>query len=409
MILTVVGLGTKPQQLTLEAQNAINNASVLIVKTTKTPCYTHFEKLKHYTLDWVFDTVDDFDTLNAKCADFIMSKRGNVVYCTDGDGLSDGIVGEIVSRGQKVNFVYGVSTNLSPRAKANACASFTYYTAYDLITKTHFECPNHPVIVGEIDDKFLASDLKLFLLDKVGDIDIEYFHFRWRTIKVSELDRQVLDHTSTVVINSAPLIKKERFGFSDLVEIMKLLRAPDGCPWDREQTHQSIRKNLIEEAYELDEAIQQEDNDMMCEECGDVLLQAVFNALISEDDGEFSLTDSLTMLCLKLINRHTHIFGEVKAKNAQEALIAWETAKKKEKEGKGPFDTVPKALPALIRAQKVLKCAKAPKTTPVSPKTKDEWGKILFDIVKQMRNDGVDGEEALQDEIARFIGEFDAK
>ena len=409
MTLTVVGLGTKPEQLTLEAQKAISNASVVIVKSTQTPCYTHFENIKHYTLDPIFDTVEDFDTLNAKCADFIMNKRGRVVYCTEGDGLSDGIVSQILSRGQKVSFVYGVSNACAPRAVANACGSYTYYTAYDLVAKTHFECPDHPVIVGEIDDKFLASDLKLFLLDKVGDIDIEYFHYRWRTIKVSELDRQVLDHTSTLVINSAPLVKKERFGFSDLVEIMKLLRAPDGCPWDREQTHDSIRKNLIEEAYELDEAIAQEDIDMMCEECGDVLLQAVFNALIGEDDGEFSLSDTLTMLCLKLINRHTHIFGEVKAQNAQEALIAWESAKKKEKAGKGPFDTVPKALPALIRAQKVLKCAKVEKTPPVSPKTKQEWGKLLFDMVIKMRNDGIDGEEALQDEIAKFIKETEVK
>ena len=163
------------------------------------------------------------------------------------------------------------------------------------------------------------------------------------------------------------------------------------------------------EAYELDEAIAQEDIDMMCEECGDVLLQAIFNALIGEDDGEFSLSDTLTMLCLKLINRHTHIFGEVKAKNAQEALIAWESAKKKEKAGKGPFDTVPKALPALIRAQKVLKCAKVEKTPPVSPKTKQEWGKILFDMVIKMRNEGIDGEEALQDEIAKFIKETEVK
>ncbi len=409
MTLTVVGLGTKPEQLTLEAQKAIANASVVIVKSTQTPCYTHFENIKHYTLDSIFDTAEDFDTLNAKCADFIMSKRGRVVYCTEGDGLSDGIVSQILSRGQKINFVYGVSSVSAPRAVANACGSYTYYTAYDLVAKTHFECPDHPVIVGEIDDKFLASDLKLFLLDKVGDIDIEYFHYRWRTIKVSELDRQALDHTSTLVINSAPLVKKERFGFSDLVEIMKLLRAPDGCPWDREQTHESIRKNLIEEAYELDEAIAQEDIDMMCEECGDVLLQAVFNALIGEDDGEFSLSDTLTMLCLKLINRHTHIFGEVKAQNAQEALIAWESAKKKEKAGKGPFDTVPKALPALIRAQKVLKCAKVEKTPPVSPKTKAQWGKILFDMVVQMRNEGIDGEEALQDEIAKFIKEMEVK
>lgn len=403
MSLTIVGLGTNPDQITLEAQSAIKKAKTVIVKTSKSPCYNYFEGINHETLDELFDQSEDFDTLNVTCADYILGKSGSVVYCTIGDGVQDGIVGEILSRDVPVKFVFGVSQNAHAFQKACATGSFTYYTAYDIITKSHLEIPDHPIVVGEIDDRYLASDLKLFLLDKIGDTTVLFYHKKWSSITVSELDRQRFDHTTTIIIPKFQLTKKERFGFADLVEIMKLLRAPDGCPWDREQTHESIRKNLIEEAYELDEAIYMQDSDMMCEECGDVLLQAVFNALISEDEGEFTLSDSLTMLCLKLINRHTHIFGDVKAKNALEALVAWENAKKIEKAGKGPFDTVPKALPALIRAQKVLKCAKLPKTPPVSPKTKEEWGDILFNLVKEMRNEGIDGEEALQDAIARFI------
>ena len=409
MNLTIVGLGTLPEHITEEGKTAIKKATTVIVKTSKTPSYKYFELIPHETLDEQFNSSEDFDSLNSTCADYILSKKGNVVYCTTGDGLEDGIVDEILTRNHNVKFAYGVSQIAHVKQKARSTGSFTYYTAYDIITKSHLECPNHTIIIGEIDDKFLASDLKLFLLDKIGDASVVFYHKTWKEITVSELDRQRFDHTATLIIPKSPLIKKERFGFSDLVEIMKLLRAPDGCPWDREQTHESIRKNLIEEAYELDEAIYMQDDDMMCEECGDVLLQAVFNALISEDDGEFTLSDSLSMLCLKLINRHTHIFGDVKAKNAQEALIAWENAKKKEKSGKGIFDTVPKSLPALIRAQKVLKCAKVPKSTPVSPKTKEEWGDTLFEIVKQMRNDGVDGEEALQDAIAKFINSEDKK
>lgn len=403
MSLTIVGLGTIPEHITEEGRSAINKATTVIVKTAKSPSYKYFQSIPHETLDEMFDNSEDFDSLNSECADYILSQKGRVVYCTAGDGIEDGIVEELLRRNADLKLVYGVSQIANAKQKACTAGSFTYYTAYDIITKSHWECPDHIVIIGEIDDRFLASDLKLFLLDKIGDSPVLFYRKTWTNLTVSELDRQRFDHTATLIIPKASLTKKERFGFSDLVEIMKLLRAPDGCPWDREQTHDSIRKNLIEEAYELDEAIYMQDNDMMCEECGDVLLQAVFNALISEDEGEFTLSDSLSMLCLKLINRHTHIFGDVKAKNAQEALIAWESAKKKEKAGKGPFDTVPKSLPALIRAQKVLKCAKTPKTPPVSPKTKDEWGDILFDLVKQMRNEGIDGEEALQDAIARFI------
>lgn len=409
MSLTIVGLGSTLEHITEEGKTAIQNATTVIVKTSKTPSYKYFETIPHETLDDKFDNSEDFDSLNYTCANYILAKKGNVVYCTTGDGLEDGIVEEILRHSKKVKIVYGVSQIAHVKQKACTTGSFTYYTAYDIITKSHLECPDHTMIIGEIDDKFLASDLKLFLLDKIGDANVIFYHKAWKDITISELDRQRFDHTSTLIIPKTSFTQKERFGFSDLVEIMKLLRAPDGCPWDREQTHESIRKNLIEEAYELDEAIYMQDDDMMCEECGDVLLQAVFNALISEDDGEFTLSDSLSMLCLKLINRHTHIFGDVKAKNGEEALIAWETAKKKEKAGKGPFDTIPKALPALIRAQKVLKCAKVPKTTPVSPKTKEEWGDVLFDLVKQMRNDGIDGEEALQDAISKFINREDKK
>ena len=312
MSLTIVGLGLCPDQITDEAKTAIKNASTVIVKTAKCPSYPYFESISHETLDCLFDSSEDFDALNQTCADYILSKKGKVVYCVTGDGVSDGIVGEILRRDESVKFVHGVSETARLKSGVGAYQSFTLYTAYDLVTKSHFEYPDHPVIISEIDDKYLASDLKLFLLDKIGDVTIKFYHKKWSDITVSELDRQRYDHTTACVIPAETLTKKERFGLCDLVEIMKLLRAPDGCPWDREQTHESIRKNLIEEAYELDEAIYMQDSDMMCEECGDVLLQAVFNALIGEENGEFTLSDVLSMLCLKLVNRHTHIFGDVK-------------------------------------------------------------------------------------------------
>ena len=340
---------------------------------------------------------------SAKCADFILSQKGKIAFCLDGDGVEDGIVTALLKKCEP-KFVYGVSKLAELKREALAPLNYSLFTATELIKKNHVEFDRlYPVFITEIDDEFLASDLKLFLLDKLGDEEILFLHKKWVKIPVSELDRQRYDHLTACIIPTASLTKKERFGFGDLVEIMKILRAPDGCPWDREQTHQSIRKNIIEEAYELDDAIQKDDIDMMTEECGDVLLQAVFNALIGEEDGEFTLSDVLSMLSLKLINRHTHIFGDVKATNAQEALIAWENAKKKEKAGKGKFDTVPPALPALVKAQKVLKCAREEKQAVPSPKGAKAWGDLLFDLVRQMRSEGVDGEEALQDAIARYV------
>lgn len=406
-MITVIGLGNNVNQITQEAIDKINSSTKIIVKTKISKTYSFFENKKHETLDRFFEEEYDFDTVNEKCADYLLSLKGKVCFCTDGDGVSDGIVKKLVEKSATpIRFVYGVSFVSEMKAVSGANLNYTLYTATELIQKNHVEFDRTaPVFITEIDDEFLSSDLKLFLLDKLGDETILFFHNKWTEIKVSELDRQRYSHTTACIIPTCSLTKQERFGLSDLVEIMKILRSPTGCPWDREQTHQSIRKNLIEEAYELDDAIYHDDIDMMTEECGDVLLQAVFNALIGEEDGEFTLSDTLSMLCLKLINRHTHIFGDVKASNSAEALIAWENAKKKEKAGKGKYDTIPQALPALIRAQKVLKTAGEKKAEVKNPKDARTWGEELFNLVRQMRNEGIDGEEALSDAITRFIAE----
>lgn len=124
-----------------------------------------------------------------------------------------------------------------------------------------------------------------------------------------------------------------------LLRIMETLRSPEGCPWDREQTHLSIRKNLTEECGELIEAIDAGDDNMMREELGDVLLQVVFHARIAEEDGRFTITDVLSDLCRKLITRHPHVFGGEKANNTEEALGYWKAAKQKEKEATQANDT----------------------------------------------------------------------
>lgn len=404
MSLILVGLGGGVNQITEEGKNAILNAKNVIVTTNKSPSYTFFENIPHETLDRFFDTAESFEDTNENAAKYVLSLKGKTVLCTDGDGLTGGIVEKIMSLKDDVSFAPGVSSTTLLKAKAKVSGSYITYTATEFISNPPVEISRTlPSFITEIDDAYIASEIKLILLDKVGEIDIFFLKKTAKLINVLDLDRQKCDHTACIVIPPAPLTERERYGFSDLIEIMKILRSPTGCPWDREQTHESIRKNLIEEAYELDEAIEKDDINMMTEECGDVLLQSAFNALIGEEEGEFTLSDMLTMLCAKLVNRHTHIFGEIKASNSAEALAAWEAAKKKEKADKGKFDTVPRAMPALLRAQKILKCAGVKKVEPENPKGKDVWGKILFDAVRDMRNEGVDGEEALQGAISKFI------
>ena len=126
-------------------------------------------------------------------------------------------------------------------------------------------------------------------------------------------------------------VNKEKYTFEDLVKIMELLRAPDGCPWDREQDHKSIRKNFIEETYEVCEAIDTEDRELLCEELGDVLLQVVFHARISEEYGEFTIDEVIKGVCEKLVHRHPHIFSDIVADTSDEVLKNWEAIKKEEK------------------------------------------------------------------------------
>ena len=159
------------------------------------------------------------------------------------------------------------------------------------------------------------------------------------------------------------LLMEPRHDFNSLVRIMALLRSEGGCPWDREQTHQSIRANLIEETYEVVEAIDREDPVLMREELGDALLQVVFHACISEEAGEFSMDDVVHDICEKLIHRHPHIFAHGEGGSAAQVLDTWEKIKTEEKQRvglSGSLAAVPPALPALMRAQKcVKKAAKA--------------------------------------------------
>jgi len=155
-------------------------------------------------------------------------------------------------------------------------------------------------------------------------------------------------------------MEEKHHDFDSLVSIMKLLRSENGCPWDMEQTHESIRGNLIEETYEAVEAIDTNDAELLREELGDVLLQVVFHARISEESEDFTINDVIHDVCAKLIHRHPHIFGNVKADTADEVLVNWENIKKEEKKRNGlsgSMDSVPKMLPALMRAQKLVKKA----------------------------------------------------
>ena len=166
------------------------------------------------------------------------------------------------------------------------------------------------------------------------------------------------------------LLKKERFGFEDLVEIMRLLRSEGGCPWDIEQDHADIRSCMIEEAYEVVEAIDNKDADLLREELGDVLFQVVFHSRIEDEKGSFDIGDVVDGICKKMIHRHPHVFSNSKINSSDEVIDRWEEIKTKEKQRKtlsSRLRAIPPMLPSLMRAEKVVK-----KTKLVEGRTKKE-------------------------------------
>ncbi len=229
------------------------------------------------------------------------------------------------------------------------------------------------------------------------------------------------------------LTGKDSYGFDDLLLIVRMLRSPRGCPWDREQTHSSIRADLLEETYELAEAIDLDSTELLREETGDVLLQTVLHSQISSEEGRYDMNDVVNELCNKLIIRHPHVFGTATAEGSGEALANWDAVKSATKGRKTVSDkmrSVARTLPALMRADAVGAKSKKASFDFNSPeeaaaKVKEELGEVmsavaqggnveeeigdlLFSAVNLARVAGVEPEEALTRATDKFIDRFTA-
>ncbi len=304
--------------------------------------------------------------------------------------------------------------------------SYQRYIAADFLSTVFFN-KRIPLVVDGA-DKANAEAIRAKLLDVYGDIELTVEKDGEDSVVFAS---QICGDEDVIIAPSVALIDCKRFDFSDLEQIMHRLRADDGCEWDRAQTHESIRINLIEEAYELVDAIDNKDAESMKEECGDVLMQAVFHAEIAQKEGDFSYMDMVSGLCRKLIDRHTHIFGNNHANNADEALVFWEAAKKKEKQYKSAsdqMDRVPKNFPALLYAEKIQKYAKKVgfdwsdvsgayqkieeeteefKSADAAHKL-EEGGDLLFAVVNTLRFFKVEPELALREANKKFVRRFTA-
>lgn len=310
---------------------------------------------------------------------------------------------------------------------------FQFLDATDL-HREQMQLVNHTILC-QVYDSMIASEVKLTLLeDLTPDYPVTIVTAAGSseeqviTVPLEELDRNVeVNNLTSVYI---PPVPKEKLNhqFFRLREVIRILRGPNGCPWDRKQTHESLRKYLIEEAYEFIDAVNRQDDEHMVEELGDVLLQVMLHSQIGEDEGFFSIDDVIVSVTDKMIRRHPHVFEHVTVNDAEEVLTNWEAIKQEEKGGKPSsiLDAVPGSFPALLQAEELQK--KAAKVgfdwdsaDLVIEKVKEEWqefqeareqgdqvemekefGDWLFAIANLARHYKLNSENALQRTNQKF-------
>lgn len=439
-MITVVGLGILENQITVEGAKAVGQADKVFVKTALTPTYKFFEEneIEVESFDGLFERAENFDDLD----DSIIERLGaesegkSVVFCVNGDGASDATVAKLLKKDENVKTVPGVSASSVAKAFSPS-TSGAEYAAYDVAAKCDFSTDKRvPLTIKELDNKFLASEVKEKLADLYGYgetcfmLKTEDGKIVAKKITVDDVDKgDGFDYSTTLILPPTDLLNSERYNFYDLLQIMDRLLAEDGCPWDRAQTHKTIRKSLLEEAYELCDAISEDDLENMIEETGDVMLQAVFHGKLGEKDGEFDVADTVTGLCKKLISRHTHVFGNDKVTSGEEALKVWEKNKAIEKQtetASQKIDKIAKSLPSLSYAEKVLKYAakdgfewteddsyydkvveELNELRNASPEDAEmEAGDLLLSVLNPLRHLHINPEVALRVSTQKFINRF---
>ena len=375
--ITIIPLAT-PGTISGASIEAIKAADKLYVQTAKHFCAEIVSRLRSDAagMDDLYDECSDFDELNERLADRLTS-GGSCSYAV----LNRGINSALMSKLRQYAIDRGFSFSIIPsQGYAEAALSACLNQGFDVdeceysirsAMSLSVNDTNNELIVEEIDSLLMAGDVKLKLLELYPD-EHEVFlctlnpccGYIAENLPLCRLDfpenAPKFDAATVLVVPKCSLTQRTRHGMDGLMEVMHRLRAPGGCPWDAEQTHSSLRSSLIEESYEVLDAIDREDATALEEELGDLLLQVVFHAIIEEERREFNMIDVVSGIVNKLIYRHPHVFGEVKVNSADDVLVNWEALKKKEKHQDTVADTmrsVPAAFPALMRSGKIQKKA----------------------------------------------------
>lgn len=377
-MIKIVGLGPgSPDALTIGTINTLKDGLNIYLRTEKHPTVDYLKRfnINFLAYDSAYEENESFDEVYLSIAKDLVKKHeevGNLIYAVPGHPfVAERSVTILLELCKEKNIDYDILPAVSfidammEALKIDPVEGMKIIDAFDI--KNQIMDKRIGTIVTQVYNNLIASEVKLHLSQYYKD-DTEIYFVRAagikgmesiRKIKIYEIDRQPdIDYLTSLFI---PKDINNAKDFNDLVEIMDILRNEEGCPWDREQTHESLKKYLIEESYEVIEAIDEMDYDKIVEELGDVLLQIVFHSSIGKEDGYFDINDVIRGICNKMIERHPHVFKDISVKDSEEVLSNWDKIKRKEK----GIDTsteemrhIAKSLPSLIRAEKIQRKAK---------------------------------------------------
>jgi tetrapyrrole methylase family protein / MazG family protein len=442
--IVIIGLGPgSPRQLTVEAELALLKGGPLYLRTGRHPLARYLSRrgIQFRTFDPIYQRARDFSQVYRVVARRLIRAAlccGTVCYAVPGHPMAGEAAVRLLKRvapryGIKIEIISGLSF-LEPALGALGLDLLEGVTVLDALALDNFKEPHRQhLLLAQVYSRAVASRVKLKLLELYPpEYSVKIVHKAGypeesvKTIRLYALDRYLFDHDTVVYLPPAG-----GYSLGDLLMIMSRLRSADGCPWDKQQTHRSLRQYLVEEAYEVIAAIDQENDISLAEELGDVLLQIVFHCRIAEEQGHFDLNRVIDGICNKLLRRHPHVFGQGSARSISQVKVLWEQIKREEKGHLPGFRIPDGGLPALLGAYKVQKLAaemgfdwptiegawdKLTEETAelkdaykqgFSDKIEEEFGDLLFAAVNVARFLKVNPEMALGKALRKFVSRFE--
>lgn len=402
--ITIVGLGAGDiEQLPLGVYRLLKSTSHLYLRTKEHPVVKDLmaEGVAFQSFDSVYEKHDKFEQVYEEIVHELVSEseKYSIIYAVPGHPLvAEKAVQMLLDLHEEGKIQVSIGGGQSFIDALFASVGADPIDGFQLLDgtalKLHDIHMNQQLIIGQVYDAFIASEVKITLME-LYPYDYEVMLVTAAGSKEEKVDRIPLveldrvAHLSNLTSLYVPAVKEMASTYKQyatLREIISTLRGPNGCPWDKEQTHHSLKKYLLEETYELLEAIEEDDIDHMIEELGDVLLQVMLHAQIGEDEGMFTMEEVIESLASKMVRRHPHVFGTVQVENTEQVKANWDEIKKQEKqdEHEPMLKNVAKGMPALMKAYEYQK--KAAKVGFDWPDPQGAWEKV-WEELKEFENE----------------------